>query len=132
MLTTIEKVLILQDVEPFGLVSTECVAEIAMRCREVVFPAQHVLFRNGDPPLQLYILVEGAVQINGENSRVEHSVLGLWALCAELPYRESVRTLEQSKALVLTAEDFEELLSSETELCRAVLKYLARSGAESR
>ncbi|WP_199259894.1 helix-turn-helix domain-containing protein [Paracoccus binzhouensis] len=99
------------------------------------FPPQLELFRQGDRPDFLHILVEGAVELHAEwNGRdavmavlrpVSSFILA--ACIRDMPYLMSARTLERSRILMLPAVDLHAAIRRDPELAAAVMNELAGS-----
>lgn len=130
MLTTVEKVLLLQDLEIFGFVSTEHLAQLAAVCEEAEWPARETLFRQGEPSAKLHLLVEGQVKIEGlgNNRIVEKTALDFWSFFAQSKHQLTAQTVEKCATLVLSFDDLVDILTAEAEFAWALLKYLARLG----
>ena len=61
MLTTVEKVIFLQDIDIFEFTSTEDLAHIAAITEEIGFKAEEVISKEGDIPDSMYMVIEGEV-----------------------------------------------------------------------
>lgn len=131
MLTHIEKVLLLQDLDLFSLVSTEHLSHLAALCAEMEAEANSVLFKQGDPCLKLHLLVEGRVSLQdgvGASVLVEKCGLDFWSFFAHQPHLFTARCLEKCTVLSVAFEDLGDLLTAEPEFCWAILRYLAQLG----
>ena len=124
MLTTIEKVLFLQDIDIFEHTSTEDLARIAAITDEVSYPAQSFIFKEGDVSDSMYTVIEGKVRIHKNNQDVmiaeSKAVFGTWALFDDEPRIVTATTLEESNLLRLDREDFYDLLADHTRITQGV------------
>jgi CRP-like cAMP-binding protein len=131
MPTTIEKVLLLQDLEIFGFASTEHLAKLALVCHQIEFDVDNIIFRKGEPSSKLYLLVEGHVSLEnreGQKAVVEKCALGFWSFFAESTHRVTASAQGKCTLLAVSLEDMVDLLTAEPEFCLAIVKYLARLG----
>jgi len=130
MLTTIEKILFLQDLGMLSFAATDHLAQLAPLCREETYPAGETLFRKGDPHSELCLLVQGRVRLeDSENQEtVEKCALDFWSCLAQDAHEVTARSVEDSTVLWVPFEDLVDLLASEPELSWAILKYHATTG----
>ena len=108
--------------------------EVARRCVERVHMRGEVVFLEGDPPLGLLVVREGAVKIfkTGESGREQIlEIEGPGRAVAELPlldgrpYPASCAAVHDSVLLLVRSKDFQELLDRHPDLSRAVIASLA-------
>ena len=128
MLKTVEKVLHLQDLEVFRWASTENLARLAVLSREREIPSESVLFSRGEPSSELYLLVQGRVEVRDGRERIsqlEKAALDVFSIFSNKPHAVTARTLAVSTFLVVSYEDLVDLLTGESEFCWAVVRYLA-------
>lgn len=130
MLTTIERVLLLQDLDLFRFATTEHLAQLAALCQDLEFPAGKVLAPDDLPENHLFLAVRGALRSVGNGSEVRSLLsrkpLNLWEFFAGTQLRAKFETAEDSLLLVVPREEMEDLLSAEPELCMALLKHMAQ------
>lgn len=136
MLTNIEKVLHLQDLDFFRLASTEHLSELALLCNDVSFKKDETLIREGEPCSTLYLLLEGRISVHRakEDDVVEiesKCVLDYWAFFSQGRHQFSARSLTPGTLLTVSFEEMADLLSSEPELSWAILRQLANLGSNS-
>lgn len=130
MLTTIEKVIFLKDVDLFAETPDELLAEIAGLLTEVERPAGVSVFDKGDAGDSLYIIVSGEVRIHdGDytlNTLGESEVFGEMALLDPEP-RMAAATAEMDTLLLrLEQAPFYELMDTRSEVARGVIRVLSR------
>ncbi|MBI4495570.1 MAG: cyclic nucleotide-binding domain-containing protein [Deltaproteobacteria bacterium] len=98
-----------------------------------LFPQGTVLFREGDPGQEMFIIQKGKVRVKkkvgpGEQVLAELSAgefFGEMALLLGLDRSATVETVEDSKILVIRPETFEALLKSNIEIAIKMLKKMA-------
>ena len=130
MLSTIERVLTLQNNEIFAEVSTDGLAYLAAIAEEVEFQPGDPLFREGDIPDACYLILAGSVEL-ARGNRVELTVgqgddIGVWALFDGEPRVFSARATENSHALKISQEDFYDLLADHTDIVQSFFRTLVR------
>ena len=128
MLTTIERVITLQDVDIFSEVSTEELGYLAAIVREETHPAGSVIYDEKDPAESMYQVVAGRVRLHrGEleiNIAGPGQPFGSWALFDDEPRVTTATVLADTQVLRLDKEDFIDLLADNVEITQGVLKAL--------
>ena len=108
--------------------------EIAQVVEERVFPAKTLLFERGDPGDSFWVVQEGKVRVfrrDDEGTEITFSELGPgksfgeMALLTGEPRSASVETLEESRLLLLSKEQFERVLKSHPDLSLSFIKQLS-------
>ncbi len=97
------------------------------------FPKGTLLFREGDPGREMFILQKGKVQVRkrvGSGEKVlaelgEGEFFGEMALLMGMNRSATVEVTEDSKILVINPETFESLLKSNIEIAIKMLKKMA-------
>ncbi len=133
MLTTIEKVLLLQDVALFSSASADHLAQLAQLCQEKMYKAGQTLFQNGEPHSEFFLLVEGSVRLeNQENEEtVEKCALEFWSWVGQTPHEVSAQCVDDCTVLLLSFQDMVDLLCGEPGLSWVILQHLASAGRAS-
>ena len=130
MLTTVEKVIFLQDVDIFESTSTEDLALIAAITDEVQFKSSSIIYREGDLPDSMYMVIQGKVllQRNGKDvmTMEEKGVFGTWALFDDEPRVVTASTREDTLLLKIDKEDFYDLLADNVQITQGILKTITR------
>lgn len=130
MLTTVEKVIFLQGVDIFEYTSTENLAHIASITDEVEFQADHIIFKEGDFPDAMYMVIDGKVKLSRDGQEVmvaqKKDVFGTWALFDDEPRVATATTLELTQLLQIDKEDFIDLLADHVEITQSILKVMAK------
>jgi len=128
-LSTIEKVIFLKSVDIFEHAAIEELGRLAALTQEVRFEAGETIYREGDPVEAIYVILKGcaAVQSNGKVIREvgeKHVVGALAALDLNSALR-TVKAIEPVHALKLNVQDFQDVLSSDFELVKAVFRVVS-------
>ena len=129
MLTVVEKVLFLQEVDIFETALTEDLAHIAAITEEAEFTAGDDIYREGDISDSMYLVIEGRVRLHQAGQEVlialPKSAFGTWALFDDEPRVVTATTLEATRLLKIDREDFYDLLADHTRITQNVLKTLS-------
>ncbi len=128
-LNTVEKVLLLQDLEIFRFASTEHLSLLAAMVREREFPAGSVLFGKGDPSHELCLLVRGRAELDpiaGSSEQVERVALDFLSFFSDKPHAFNATAIEPCTLLCVPYEELVDYMTSEAEFCWAVLRYVSR------
>lgn len=130
MLTTVEKVIFLQDIDIFKYISSENLAHIAAITDEIELQPEHVIFKEGEFPDAMYMVIEGKVKLTREDQEVmiaqQKDVFGTWALFDDEPRVVTAATLELTRLLQIDKEDFIDLLADNVEITQSILKVMAK------
>ena len=128
MLTTIEKVISLQDVDIFSQVSAEELAYLAAIVKEEQHDADEVIYNDRDQADSMYLVVEGRVRLHRDGLEImvagEGEAFGTWALFDDEPRVGAAAAVEDSRVLRIHKEDFIDLLADNIEITQGVLKAL--------
>lgn len=130
MLTTVEKVLLLREVDIFSQVSTQELAYLAAILEEKPCAAGEVVYQQQDPADSMYLVVSGRVRVYREQLEItvagQGEAFGTWALFDEEPRLSAAATVEDTLLLRLDKEDFIDLLADNVEITQGVLKALVK------
>lgn len=129
MLTVIEKVLLLQDLDFFRLAETEHLAQLAENCNGVDLSRGTLLFRRGDRSDPLFLLVYGRLSLDdgaGRSREVSRGVIELISFFSEGARETTGRAVADSRLLTVSFEAMADLCSTEPQFCWAVARELAR------
>jgi CRP/FNR family transcriptional regulator, cyclic AMP receptor protein len=129
-LATIEKVIFLRSVDIFSHATVEELGRVAALTEEVRFEPGETIFRKGEPTDAIYLILAGRVSIesNGQIVReiTDKQAFGTVAALDRNPAVHTVKAIDPVHALKLSAQDFDDILSLDFELVRAVLHALCR------
>jgi CRP-like cAMP-binding protein len=120
------KIDLLRRVTLFSGCSKRELGEIARITDEIDFPAGKVLIRQGDPGRQLFIVVEGTVDVTRDGKKLPadrggSEFFGEISLVSNSPTTATVETTTPVRALVITPRDFKALLGRQPTIQRRVL-----------
>ncbi|MEW6751205.1 MAG: Crp/Fnr family transcriptional regulator [Candidatus Latescibacterota bacterium] len=130
MLTVVEKVILLHDVDVFSEVATEQLAYLAAIAEEGSFSPGHVVYREHDPADSMYLVIEGQVRLHRGDREIALAgpgdAFGTWALFDDEPRVTAATVLQEARLLRLHKEDFVDLLADSIGVTQGVLKALVR------
>ncbi|MBZ0264327.1 cyclic nucleotide-binding domain-containing protein [bacterium] len=130
MLSIVEKVLFLQDVDIFEYISTENLAYIAAIAEVVNFPEKTVIFSEGDASDSMYLIIEGRVRLEREGNEVmiagERESFGVWAMFDDEPRVVTAIVVEECQALHISRDDFYDLLADNVLITQGIMKNIVR------
>ena len=130
MLSIIEKVLLLQEVEILQSVSTEHLSYLAQITDEIDFHKNDSIYHEGDIADALYVVISGEVIIHRNNQKLltagPKSAFGIWALFDEDERVVSAVCASSCRLLCLAKEDFHDVLADHSEISRSVLSAMAK------
>ena len=129
-LTAIEKVIFLKSVDIFKHASIEELGGVAALTEEVHFEPGETIFREGEPVDAIYLILTGRVAVEGNGQVVrevgEKQAFGTVAALDRNPAIHTVKAIDAVYALKLNAQDFDDILSLDFELVRAIFRALCR------
>jgi len=130
MLTTIEKVMALQNVDVFSEVLTEQLAHLALIAEEVTFEVNEVVYRESDPPQAMYLVLEGKVRLHRGDLEVTvasaNEAFGTWALFDDEPMVVTATVVSSCRLLKIDRDDFIDLLADYVQITQGVLKAMVK------
>jgi len=130
MLSIIEKVLLLQEVEILQSVSTEYLSQIAVITDEREFTEGDTIYNEGESAEAMFVVISGEVRIHRGEQEVliakPKSAFGIWALFEEKERVVSAICLSDTQLLCLEKDDFHDLLADHSEITRSVLSAMAK------
>lgn len=130
MLSTIEKVILLKNVDLFSQTPDELLAEVAGLLVEVEVTLGQTVFSKDQPGDSLYIIVSGRVRVHDEDYTIdgleETEVFGEMALLDDVTRMASVTAVTDTLLLRLDRESFTELLETRSEVAQGIIRVLTR------
>ncbi len=130
MLTIVEKVIFLQDVEEFEYAKTEDLAHIATITDEVTFKPAAIIYREGEVSDSMYMVIEGSVRLDRSGEEVltakHKDVFGTWALFDDAPRMLTATALEETRLLRIEREDFYDILADHMKITEGILKSITK------
>lgn len=128
MLTVVEKVIFLQNVDVFEGIPSELLSYLAAIAEEEAFEAGETVFKVEEPSDALYVVHDGSVRLHRGDEEIAVSqkgeAFGTWALFDDQPRVVTATTMEDTKVLRIEREDFLELLSDHVQITERVLKTI--------
>ncbi len=128
MLSTVEKVLFLKQVELFRHMPGEELARIARITRELSFAEGESIINYGDMGDSLYLIIEGRVRVHVGEQEItflsENQCVGEIAILDASPRTASVTALTSVRTLSISREEFTDLLHERNEIAIGVIKVL--------
>jgi CRP-like cAMP-binding protein len=126
MLKTIEKALLLQEIDVLQFASADHLMQLAEAGQEQIFRKGESIVRAGELSWTLYLLLLGcAAAEGGGGDRLEKTAVNLSACLAGAPQTCDYVCLEDCTVLSIGTLDLLDLLAGEPELSLALLKYFA-------
>ena len=130
MLTTVEKVLFLQEIDIFEYTSTEDLSHIAAITEESELQKDEIIFQEGDLPDAMYMVINGQVRMTraGEEVMVAGAkdVFGTWALFDDDPRVLTATATEDTKLLRIDRNEFNDLLSDDVRIAKGIIRTVTR------
>ncbi len=130
MLTVIEKVVFLQDIDAFAEIPIEQLTHIASITKEVQLEPDDTLIKQDEPAEALYFIVEGKIRMLRNERSIEvgkKDVIGAWSLFDdELPNFFTAVAVEPTLLLRIDREDFLDIVADYVEITEGIFKSLAR------
>ncbi|MBX3081109.1 MAG: HEAT repeat domain-containing protein [Anaerolineae bacterium] len=130
LLTTIDKVFILQSIDIFAETPADILAEVAGLLEEVSFATDHVIFNEGDHGDSMYLIVSGQVRIFDSGTTLNdlgpREVFGEMAILDPRPRMATARTLAPTVLLRLSAPAFSALIDERSEVAIGIIRVLVR------
>jgi CRP/FNR family transcriptional regulator, cyclic AMP receptor protein len=129
-MTGVERAIALRGVEAFRSVPMDQLSHVAAVAREERHDEGQVLFREGEPPGGLLVVLEGKVRLErggapaGEAAAGE--TLGTWSLFDDHPRRATAIAATEVRILMLDRDAFFDVLSERIEIVRSLFQDLAR------
>lgn len=129
-MTVLEKAIALRELDLFEAVSAEQLAHVAAVSREARIEAGDTLFEEGEPPGSLYIILEGAIELDRQGRSLgtagEGEPLGTWSLFDDRPRQATARAGQPSRLLIVDREEFYDVLAQHVEITRSLVQHLVR------
>jgi CRP-like cAMP-binding protein len=129
-LSTVEKVLFLKTVDIFAHATIEVLGRIAGLMEEISFASGERIYREGETVEAIYVILKGRAVVEGRGKILrevaEREALGLLAALDLYAALYTVTAIEPIQALKLNVQDFQDILSSDFELVKAVFRVMAQ------
>lgn len=125
----------LREIGIFGALSDEVLARLATSLKPIRVLPGHVLFKEGDPARELYVVIDGEVEVLKKSRRsrdVRVAILGPNDSFGEMsiidvqPRSATVRALGPSRLLKMTSEDLDTLYRTDLKSYALITLNIAR------
>ena len=130
MLTIIEKVIFLQNIDVFSEVTTEHLASLAAIAEEVNFIKGDVVYKEHDVSDALYLVLDGKVVLKRGEQVISQAgkmdAFGTWALFDEEPRVVTATVEEDSRLLRVDRDEFIDLLADHVQIAQGVIKTVVK------
>lgn len=130
MLTTIEKVIVLQNIDVFAEVPSEQLALLATIAEEEDYSQDDIIYREDEPSDALYLVLDGKVRLHRGEQEIAQATnkdaFGTWALFDEEPRVVTATVVEDAQLLRVDREDFMDLLADNVQIAQGVMKTVAK------
>lgn len=126
----VERLKYLQGIDLFESFAEEDLLNFAENLTEVLLETGEILFVEGDPGQEMFILLDGAMKIlkNGRVITVTEAVdyVGEMAIIEEKPRSATVEAIEPCLLLKITYQDFQEFFARQPSSLVSLMKSLSR------
>ncbi|HIB04312.1 MAG TPA: cyclic nucleotide-binding domain-containing protein, partial [Candidatus Marinimicrobia bacterium] len=130
MYSILEKTIILKSVNLFNAIPGDVLTKIAQIAEEIRTSDKYKIFREGDHGDSMFVIISGKVNVaqNGQSIAVleQGKCIGEMALLDQEPRSADAITLEESVLLKIDQEGFYELMASNPEIMKQIVKILTR------
>ncbi|MDP7236060.1 MAG: cyclic nucleotide-binding domain-containing protein, partial [Candidatus Latescibacteria bacterium] len=128
MLTVIEKVIFLQNVDVFSDVPAEQLSYLAAIATEVSFDQGATIYQVNQNSDSMYGVLEGRIRLHRGDIEIgivePKGAMGAWALMDDEPRVANAEVVEDAKLLRIDKDDFIDLLSDHVEITQGLLRTL--------
>ncbi len=130
-MSELDKIQFLRQVALFRSLSDKALLDLSAITIEQTIPPKNTVFKEGDKGDALYIVKSGKVNVLKRNSSGADSVLvslgkgaviGDMAIIDDQPRSASIATIQETTFLILTKDDFRNLLADVPEISFQILK----------
>ena len=130
MLSIVEKVILLQNIDVFSEVPTEQLASLAAIADEVEHIKGDQIYKENDPSDALYLVLEGKVRLHRGDQDIstaeKDQAFGTWALFDEEPRVVTATAIEDCRLIRVDREDFIDLLADHVQIAQGVIKTVVK------
>ena len=130
MLTVIEKVIFLQNVDVFSDVPAEQLSYLAAIATEVSFDQGATIYQVNQNSDSMYGVLEGRIRLHRGDIEIgiveSKGAMGAWALMDDEPRVANAEVVEDAKLLRIDKDDFIDLLSDHVEITQGLLRTLTK------
>ena len=129
MFQILDRMFLLKQTPLFASFQADQLYPVATAARELYVPAQTVIFEQGQPGDAFYIINSGRVQVERKGQKVtilkDKEGFGELEILNAAPRIATIRTLEECELIVISREDFIDLLDEYSSFSRSLLNVLS-------
>jgi ATP/ADP translocase len=130
MYSILEKTIILKSVDLFHKIPGDVLTRIAQIAEEIRCEQNHVIFKEGDHGNSMFVIISGKVDVIQNDHSITQlergTCIGEMALLDQEPRSADAITLEESVLLKIDQEGFFQLMASNPEVMKQIVKILTR------
>lgn len=130
MLTTIEKVIFLQNIDVFAEVPSEQLALLASIAEEEDYSQDEIVYREDEPSDALYLVLDGKVRLHRGEQEISQATnkeaFGAWALFDEEPRVVTATVVEDALLLRVDREDFVDIMADNVQIAQGVMRTIVK------
>jgi AAA family ATP:ADP antiporter len=130
MYSILEKTIILKSVDLFHNIPGDVLTRIAQIAEELRCEQNHVIFKEGDQGDSMFVIISGKVDVIQNDHSITQlergTCIGEMALLDQEPRSADAITLEESVLLKIDQEGFFQLMASNPEIMKQIVKILTR------
>lgn len=124
----LDTIYLLKQTPLFASLAIEQLEPVARVCKPESFEADEIIFAEGTPGKALYIIRSGSVQVESEGRRLAslqtNEVFGEVEVLHAAPHLATIRTLEPCELLVISRQDFSDLIEDYPAFARGLVEIL--------
>jgi CRP-like cAMP-binding protein len=129
-LNIIEKVIALEGVELLKNLNPDQLARIATIAKDIQCPPGKIIVQPDKTLDSLYVILDGRVEISQKEqpltTAAQNDVLGAWALFDPEPMPVTAKTVDNTRLLAISRDDFYDLLSDNMEITASIFSTLVK------
>ena len=130
MYSILEKTIILKSVDLFHKIPGDVLTRIAQIAEELRCEQNHAIFKEGDQGDSMFVIISGKVDVIQNDHSITQlergTCIGEMALLDQEPRSADAITLEESVLLKIDQEGFFQLMASNPEIMKQIVKILTR------
>lgn len=130
MLTIVEKVIFLQNIDVFADVPSDQLAEMAAIAEQVSFLKGDRIYQQNESSDALYLVLQGEVRLHQGDQEIavsrDKEAFGVWALFDDTPRVVTATAATDCQLLRIDREEFVDLLADHVQIAQGVLKNLSQ------
>ena len=130
MYSILEKTIILKSVDLFHNIPGDVLTRIAQIAEELRCEQNHAIFKEGDHGDSMFVIISGKVDVIQNDHSITQlergTCIGEMALLDQEPRSADAITLEESVLLKMDQEGFFQLMASNPEIMKQIVKILTR------